>query len=472
MKLFRNLYTPLFLLVFFLLTLPPGKCHATDFRFEPDTDGELVVVIDPGHGGENLGADYEGYLEKEMNLIVAEAMYEELSKYEGITVYMTRNADVDLDLQARADFAASVDADFLFCLHFNMSPSNNLFGSEVWIQLAGEENREGYRFGIVQMETMADMGLYIRGIKTRINDRGTDYYGILRHCKEYGIAAALIEHCHVDHEKDRGFCDSVEDLQAFGRADATSVAKYFGLSSSSLGVDYSDYVLGSVSENAVYMQPDGTDPEICQIYEESCDYEAGEIVLTLTASDPDSPMLYYSYSIDGGITYTPLTEWPEADMIGQSSPDAFRFTVQVPAGVLPRIRVRAYNQYDHFLESNILSGYQMFPYPLQEEASGELPQQESVGENPQVPTASADADADVGGIDWSGTGSWLGDDGTQQTASSMVVRAIRDPSLLTFLVLCLICVLFLFVILLITRVILAGKRRKRRRSQEVYNRRK
>ncbi|MBD5461187.1 MAG: N-acetylmuramoyl-L-alanine amidase, partial [Lachnospiraceae bacterium] len=203
MKSLRKLCMPLFLSALCMILVPMAKCHAADFRYEGDTDGALVIVIDPGHGGENLGADYDGYLEKEMNLIVAEAMYEELSRYDGITVYMTRNADVDLDLQERADFAASVNADFLFCLHFNMSPNNNLFGSEVWIQLSGDENREGYRFGAVQMETMADMGLYIRGIKTRINDRGTDYYGILRHCKEYGITAALIEHCHVDHEKDR-----------------------------------------------------------------------------------------------------------------------------------------------------------------------------------------------------------------------------------------------------------------------------
>lgn len=468
MKSVKKFCGAVFLLLFCLLLLPPGKCRADEFRFGPDTDGELVIVIDPGHGGENLGAEYGAYLEKEMNLIVAEAMYEELSKYEGVTVYMTRREDTDLDLRERAAFAASVNADFLFCLHFNMSLNHNLFGSEVWIQLAGEENREGYRFGVVQMETMADMGLYIRGIKTRINDRGTDYYGILRHCKEYGITAALIEHCHVDHEKDTGFCDSPEDLQAFGRADATAVAKYFGLSSSSLGVDYSGYALADVSEHAVYMQPDGTDPEICQIYEESCDYEAGEIVLTLTASDPDSPMLYYSYSIDGGLTYTPLTEWPEADMIGGGGPDAFRFTVQVPAGVLPRVRVRAYNQYDHFLESNTLSGYRMFPYPPGEEASGEPAEQEPAEENPPA----SSVEGEIGEIDWSGTGSWLGDDKTEQTVSSGVVRAIRDPSLFTFLMLCMICVSILFVILLITRVVLAGKRRKRRKNSKARNRRK
>ena len=89
------------------------------FYYPNDKDGKLVIVIDPGHGGENLGADYNGFLEKEMNMIVANAMYDELSKYDGISVYMTHtSADTDMTIQKRADFAASVQADFLFCLHF------------------------------------------------------------------------------------------------------------------------------------------------------------------------------------------------------------------------------------------------------------------------------------------------------------------------------------------------------------------
>ncbi|MDE6063579.1 MAG: N-acetylmuramoyl-L-alanine amidase, partial [Lachnospiraceae bacterium] len=70
---------------------------ADSFRYPLDTDGELVIVIDPGHGGKNLGADYNGFLEKEMNMTVANAMYEELTKYEGITVYMTHTStDTDM----------------------------------------------------------------------------------------------------------------------------------------------------------------------------------------------------------------------------------------------------------------------------------------------------------------------------------------------------------------------------------------
>ena len=41
----------------------------------------VVVAIDPGHGGENLGAECNGYTEKNLTMIVALAMKEELEKY-------------------------------------------------------------------------------------------------------------------------------------------------------------------------------------------------------------------------------------------------------------------------------------------------------------------------------------------------------------------------------------------------------
>ncbi len=336
--------------------------EAADFRYPLDEDGELIVVLDPGHGGENLGADYNGYVEKDMNMIVTNAMYEELSKYEGITVYMTHTEDVDMSLKERARFARDVNADYLFCLHFNMSANNNFYGAEVWVESKGDENREGYAFASVQLKEMADMGLFIRGAKTRIGENGNDYYGILRHCKEYGIAAALIEHCHVDNEKDTPFCDSREDLEAFGRADATAVAKYFGLSSRELSVDYSDYVIpAEIEADKEYLFHDITEPEVSLLHLEECDYEKRTVSLHFKATDSDTPMLYYSYSVDGGETFSECFPWPEADMMAGSSPESFRFTIDIAPGTTPVIVARAYNKYDRYTDSNVLTGFSAFP---------------------------------------------------------------------------------------------------------------
>lgn len=350
-----------FFLIFTIFSSVKSDVDAKGFRFAPDTDGELVVVIDPGHGGENLGADYEGTIEKEITMIVANSMRDHLSKYEDITVYLTREEDKELSLLERAQFAQSVNADYLFCLHFNMSEYHTLYGAEVWIQSQGIENQEGYRFGSIWLSDIKEHGLYLRGIKTRLNSKGTDYYGILRHCKEFGISAALIEHCHLDHLADSGFADSEEDLVSLGILDAEAVAKYFGLSSKELGKDYSDYPLAEITPGEQYMAVDSTSPDMCYVEVESCDYETGEITLSLMSYDIDTPMLYYQYSVDGGENFTPLISWPKVDMLSETSPDHFTFSFTVEQETSPKILVRVHNKYNVTADSNLLADFHVFP---------------------------------------------------------------------------------------------------------------
>ena len=54
----------------------------------------VVIVIDPGHGGENRGGEVPGqFLEKELTLQTAQAMKQTLEQFEGVEVYLTRTTD-------------------------------------------------------------------------------------------------------------------------------------------------------------------------------------------------------------------------------------------------------------------------------------------------------------------------------------------------------------------------------------------
>lgn len=313
----------------------------------------VIIVIDPGHGGENLGAEYEQYTEKEMTMIVASAMKEELEKYEDVIVYMTRETDIDMSLEERAEFAKEKSADFLFCLHFNMSVSHELFGAEVWVPAFDSFYTRGYSFAEIEMEMLTDLGLYSRGIKTKLNDRGDNYYGILRQSSNRGIASVLIEHCHLDQENDKPFYQQgKEQLQEMGRLDATAAAKYFRLESDLLGVDYSNYPVLEIEMPKGAVAPDRTEPEICKIELLSVNEETGEARLKMEASDSDSYILYYNYSIDGGNTYSSLERWPRP-VWNQSEPEN-TFTVTLPFDRDIQLRATAYNGFDGFLESNII----------------------------------------------------------------------------------------------------------------------
>lgn len=346
-----------------------GPVSESETETESDPDGghsdSICVVIDPGHGGENLGGEYEEYVEKEMTLIVAKAMKEELEKYEGVTVYLTRTADQELSLEERCDYAKSIDADFLFCLHFNMSEHHTLFGAECWVSAFGENYSKGYAFASVEMDMLQELGLYSRGIKTRLNNRGGDYYGIIRRSVEKEIPCVIIEHCHLDQKNDMPFYDHDEKLKEFGRLDATAVARYFNLKSEALGVDYSNYQNLTVEIPDGVMAPDRTEPEYCTIEVLDQNADNGEVTVQVSAADYDSGMLYYTYSYDDGEHFSELQRWPDR------SSDTFSFVMKVPSRVIPRIVINGYNGYDLCTTSNVISLPAM-DYKTPEQIAAEL----------------------------------------------------------------------------------------------------
>lgn len=313
----------------------------------------VVIVIDPGHGGDNLGAEYGEYTEKDMTLVVARAMKEELEKYDDVVVYMTRESDEGMTIKDRALFAKEKNADFLFCLHFNSSVNHNLYGAEVWVSAFGDYYVKGRQFAEINMSIFEEMGLYSRGIKTRLNDQDDNYYGILRYCTKEGIPAALIEHCHLDHENDKPFYQqSEEQLKEFGRKDAEAAAKYFGLTSVEKGTDFSDYPKIEVPYEEI-VRPDKTEPEVCDIEIININKETGVITVSMDAVDHNSYIQYYSYSLDGGNTYSELFSWPRP--VWNSSEPEYIFDIQLPFDKEIELRTIAYNGFDVFTESNIVN---------------------------------------------------------------------------------------------------------------------
>lgn len=327
-------------------------------RLQQPKKSKPVVVIDPGHGGENQGTIENGYEEKQMTLITAQAMYDTLTQFDNVEVYLTRTDDQELSLKERAIFAQEVNADFLFSIHYNASADHTLYGSEVWVPLKAPYNNYGYQFGYQYLSTMQEKGLFIRGVKTRKNDKGTDYYGILRECYSREIPSAILEHCHVDEPRDEQFCDTNEKLIAFGYDDALAVAKYFGLKSSALGLNYSNtsYVEVGGRHPIQITLKDSIPPETCILVYENSVAETGDYIFNLIAQDKHSPLMYYDYSLDGGETYTDKLPWPGVNTLTGEYDKTLTLNIHYESGETPSLLVRAYNMYDLFTISNLYEG--------------------------------------------------------------------------------------------------------------------
>ena len=308
---------------------------------------------------------------------------------------------------------------------------------------------KGRSFAEIEMDMLEDLGLYSRGIKTRLGDGGTDYYGIIRTASELDLTCVLIEHCHIDHQNDRSFCEGREQWEAFGRLDATAVAKYFHLKSDILGVDYSDYPITTVPVPDYVVSPDTTPPDACIIDFISQDMTNGEVAIQLSAADYDSGMLYYAYSYDGGETFSDLQPWYD------KSQDTITFTMQVPPHILPQIMVRAYNGYDLYTESNLISLPSM-DYKTEEELAAE--QAEKAAQEESAAFDDSPLDEEIPPTQ-TPAGKYV------EVRRTTVVEETKPMSVTYFLTVCLVCALLVLGMAL-SMILLLRYRKKRRRKRK------
>lgn len=107
-------------------------CYSTSL-FAQTTTAPFVVVLDPGHGGSQRGAqNTEGLVEAEFVLDLALRIREQLADQTDITVLLTREEDIDVSLQERSAFANTHNATMFISLHANAAPSNTLYGIETY----------------------------------------------------------------------------------------------------------------------------------------------------------------------------------------------------------------------------------------------------------------------------------------------------------------------------------------------------
>ena len=216
---------------------------ATETEPETTPAPQYTIVLDPGHGGQFSGAAYYGMVEKDMTLILAGYLRDYLtSHYKGITVYMTRESDIDLDddivkeLEKRAIIAEGYGADYFVSLHFNASEAHEAKGASIYASRSLNVTDKSKELGSCILSELTGLGLYDNGVTTRsssdhFDDNGyaLDYYAVLRHNAARGIPAVIVEHCFIDNADDQVFLGSNDKLKIFAEADARGIAKFLGL---------------------------------------------------------------------------------------------------------------------------------------------------------------------------------------------------------------------------------------------------
>ena len=208
---------------------------------------KLLVVIDPGHTDNtyNAGA-VKGYYE-------SKAVYD-LSLYEkaalekrGIDVILTRDRNQNPGLYERGQMAVKKGRGYANVV-FESNHSNAFNGKAYGVTIirsahlpSSEKLADRMIDAIVKVMKPSTGITYNRGVTTKTQSNGADWYGVIRGAVSGATTQGqakngpvrydyIVEHGFHDNQKECQFLSKQENLKAIAEAKAAVIADYFGIS--------------------------------------------------------------------------------------------------------------------------------------------------------------------------------------------------------------------------------------------------
>jgi N-acetylmuramoyl-L-alanine amidase len=111
----------------------PGALPPIPGLRQQELPGVRTIVIDPGHGGKDVGAlGADGMMEKDITLAIARKLADALAKKTGARIVLTREDDTLISLDQRTAIANQYKADLFLSVHMNAAVVKDAKGSETY----------------------------------------------------------------------------------------------------------------------------------------------------------------------------------------------------------------------------------------------------------------------------------------------------------------------------------------------------
>ena len=147
----------------------------------------FILVIDPGHGGEDPGAVHGNYREKALNLEIALALGALIGReIPGVDVLYTRTDDRAVGLAARGDFANRAGADLFLSIHTNANRSSSPNGSETYVM------------GMDKNEANLEVAKLENEVIKYEDDYTETYAGFDPNSPEMSIVLGMLQYAHFE----------------------------------------------------------------------------------------------------------------------------------------------------------------------------------------------------------------------------------------------------------------------------------
>jgi N-acetylmuramoyl-L-alanine amidase len=116
-----------------------------------------IIVIDPGHGGEDPGAIGKmGTREKDVVLKIAKKLHDNLNKRQGYQAFLTRTGDYYVPFKQRLKIARDYGADAFVSVHADAVRNRTIRGGSAYILSTGGATNEAARL-LARKENLADV---------------------------------------------------------------------------------------------------------------------------------------------------------------------------------------------------------------------------------------------------------------------------------------------------------------------------
>lgn len=178
------------------------------------------VFIGVGHGGSDSGAiAHDGQFEKNLNLSIAKSCGAYLEKH-GVQVAYSRTKDENDPVSQEVEECNRFAPDLAVDIHNNAGGGD---GAEVFHTHKGGT---GKTLAVNILGEIVKLGQNSRGVKTRVNSSGKDYYAFIRNT----TAPAVIVECAFVDTKDLAIVDTEAERVVMGEAIARGILATLGIS--------------------------------------------------------------------------------------------------------------------------------------------------------------------------------------------------------------------------------------------------
>ena len=118
---------------------------------------DVIVVVDPGHGGEDPGAIGPGRVrEKDVVLAISKELVKQINSVKGYKAYLTRETDYYIGLRARTEIARKRNADLFVSVHADAFTREQANGASVYALSLRGASSETARW-LAQKENASDL---------------------------------------------------------------------------------------------------------------------------------------------------------------------------------------------------------------------------------------------------------------------------------------------------------------------------